>query len=266
MPVGRCEVSSAAFAGIADGLANSAFAGRARLLIEKPFGTDLSSARALRSCLEAQFSSAQIFAVDHYLEKSVVQSLSLARHDAALDAHWNSEHIKSVEIVMAEGFGIEGVDPSSMTETYVRANIRIHNDRWRNVAFRLVSGKALAESRISVTVSFRESPSETRGKQVEHGNELVIELAPIASASVYLPPRPSTDPTAEKENEVPSTVPLHDDEEMGPYARMFDDAFRGEHRWFARSDVVAESWRVVQHVLDHAEPSIYEFGSWGPAG
>ena len=59
----------------------------------------------------------------------------------------------------------EGVDPLSTTETYIRATMRIDNDRWRNVMFTLISGKALADSRVSVAISFRAAQAESSRMQ-----------------------------------------------------------------------------------------------------
>ena len=102
-------VPPTAFAEIAKGLGNSVLASRVRLLVEKPFGFDLRSALDLHADMEETLSPAQIFLVDHYLEKTLVQQLSFARQDnAALEALWESQCIESVEILMAEGPGIGG--------------------------------------------------------------------------------------------------------------------------------------------------------------
>jgi glucose-6-phosphate 1-dehydrogenase len=86
-------------------------AGRAeaRLVIEKPFGYDLASARALNSQLLGVFQERQIFRIDHYLGKETVQNLMALRFANVLfEPVWNRNYIDSVQITAAEDIGIEG--------------------------------------------------------------------------------------------------------------------------------------------------------------
>ncbi len=87
------------------GLAHSP--GWTRLVIEKPFGHDLASARRLNALVHRHFGEAQVYRIDHYLGKETVQNLLAFRFGNALfESAWNREHIKSVQITVAEALGI----------------------------------------------------------------------------------------------------------------------------------------------------------------
>jgi glucose-6-phosphate 1-dehydrogenase len=107
-PLHYLAIPPSLFGTVAEGLAKSGCAENARVVVEKPFGHDLASARELNRILHQYFPEERIFRIDHFLGKEPVQNILYTRFaNPMFEPIWNRHYVRCIQITMAEKFGVE---------------------------------------------------------------------------------------------------------------------------------------------------------------
>jgi glucose-6-phosphate 1-dehydrogenase len=327
-----------------------------RLIVEKPFGRDLASARELNALLQEHFRESEIFRIDHYLGKETVQNmLALRFSNGIFEPIWNRQFIDHVQITVAESIGIEGraayyeqagairdifqnhllqllaltameppidftadsvrnekvkvlksmhtpgpkhvargqygggfvegeevpgyreedgVDPNSMTETFVAAKLFVDNWRWADIPFYVRAGKRLPRRETTIAIQFQRAPhppfADALAEELRP-NALVFHIQPDEGVSLAI--------GAKVPGQGMQIRTVHMDFVYGgafrvslpeAYERLILDAMRGDATLFTRSDEIEEQWSLVDAVVatwarDRPAFPNYAAGTWGPA-
>jgi glucose-6-phosphate 1-dehydrogenase len=162
-----------------------------------------------------------------------------------------------------------GVDPDSSVETYVAARLEIDSWRWAGVPWFVRVGKGLTAAATEAVIEFQSPPRllfDEAGGPPPGRNLVRLRLGTQDGVTFTLQaktPGPHLD-SQDVDIEVDFAAALG--ERSSAYERLLGDAILGSNRRFARQDVVEQTWRVVQPVLDDPGPiHPYFRGSWGPA-
>ena len=331
--------------------------GWTRLIIEKPFGHDLESARALNAEIQKHFTEEEVFRIDHYLGKETVQNmLALRFANGIFEPIWNRQFVDHVQITVAESIGIEGragyyeqsgairdifqnhllqllaitameppidftadsvrnekvkvlralhtpgpksvvrgqygrgfvegeevlgyreeegVDPRSMTETYVAAKLYVDNWRWADTPFYVRMGKRLARRETTIAIQFKRAPhppfEDGAGEEGLRPNVLLIHVQPNEGVSLAI--------GAKVPGQGLTIRTVHMDFLYGgafreglpdAYERLILDAMLGDATLFTRSDEIEEQWALVDAIVSFWQRERISFpnypaGTWGPS-
>ena len=327
-----------------------------RVVIEKPFGSDLTTARELNAVVESVFPADSVFRIDHYLGKETVQNiLALRFANMFYEPIWNSNYVDHVQITMAEDIGVggragyydgigaardviqnhllqllaltameepvsfdavdlraekekvlsaiklpndlstatargqyaggwqggvqvagfldeEGMNPTSVTETFAAMRLDIDTRRWSGVPFYLRAGKRLGRRVTEIAVVFKRAP------------QYLFEQSQVSSLSenaLVIRVQPDEGVTMKFGSKVPGAgMQVRDvtmdfgyghaftEESPEAYERLILDVLLGDPPLFPRHEEVELSWKVLDPIEEfwatNGKPEQYAPGSWGP--
>src|SRR3989454_165001 len=243
-----------------------------RIVVEKPFGFDLKSARELNKIVQRVFHEDSVFRIDHYLGKETVQNILAFRFaNTIFEPVWNSNLIDSVQITAAEELAIP---QGTLTETFAALRLFVDNWRWAGVPFYIRAGKRLPKRATEIRVAFKKPPHLTFGRDAAaelETNAITLRIQPEEGISLRFGAKvPSAGVklrSVTMDFDYASSFLVETPE---AYERLLLDCMIGDPTLFTRADEVEAAWALIDPMeaawRDGRPPlQFYDAGTWGPA-
>jgi glucose-6-phosphate 1-dehydrogenase len=169
-----------------------------------------------------------------------------------------------------EGYGeIDGVAPDSTTETFAALRLQIENWRWAGVPFFIRTGKRLPVTQTEVRLIFKHPPRvrfiNVSGERRPEPSQIVFRIDPRTGIRIILDAH-RADKQAASAIQLDMEFSQEGGEGATPYEVLLHAALVGDSTHFTRQDMVEQTWRIMQPLLD-SPPPVHQYppGSWGPA-
>jgi len=348
---------------IVEGLGEAGLArnseGWTRIILEKPFGSDLESAHELNEMVARVFDENAVYRIDHYLGKETVQNIMMFRFgNSIFEPVWNRNYVEYVEITAGETLGVEGraefyeqtgalrdmvanhllqcltltameppvafdadtvrtqkvqvlrairpmskdevakytvrgqygpgkvdgkpvpgyrqepgVNPNSLTETYVAVEFHVDNWRWEGVPFYVRAGKRLSRPLTEIAVHFKRTPQAlfARSPKDVHHNVIALRIQPNEGIALnFNAKQPGQHMRAIRVDMDFSYKQAFGTQTPAAYETLLLDTMRGDATLFTRRDEVEAEWRIITPIeeawreLSPPQFPNYAAGSDGP--
>jgi glucose-6-phosphate 1-dehydrogenase len=270
-----------------------------RLIIEKPFGTNLASAKDLNSALQAVFNEEQIYRIDHYLGKPIVQELpTIPQLNPLVQKNWTNDAIDHIQITLAESVGIGSRGAYYDATGALRDMIQNHGlallaqllaDSSRQIIIESltvndyvlgqydgytaeanVAPKSFTDTFAAIKLTLNTDLWHNLPIYIRAGKKLKQKASTIAIKfkSSFLPPTDTLMISIEPKADIqPKMLELARLRAINPYANLLADSINSRRTFFIGDKEVEASWQALDPIikqLNKQPPQTYQPGTWGP--